>query len=81
MMNVPEKLEYFEERDRFLKKKQLKSGITDKVKETLKQRNMVPADLKYLPACEVKGILENSNSNAKTQTLARSPDKFQEKNI
>jgi len=35
----------------------------------MKDRGMVPADLKYLPACEVKEILENG-ANPKTQKVA-----------
>ena len=63
MMNVQEKIEFMEKRRKFLKKKHKDSGITDDVKAVLSERKMVPDDLKYLPACEVKDILSGNHPN------------------
>ena len=80
MMNVPEKKDFLEKREKYLKKKQLESGITNEALETLKARKMVPADLKFLPACEVKDILEGRkgrDSNNKNKA-AKPADQYSE---
>lgn len=66
-MNVQEKLDYLAKRQQFLEKEQAESGITSRVRQTLHMRRMTPSDLKFLPACEIKDILED-----KHQTGAKS---------
>ena len=60
MMNVTEKFEYLKKRQKFHNHKKSESGITDDVLEVLRKRKMSQHDLEFLPACEIKDILEIS---------------------
>ena len=63
MMNVTEKLNYLQKRKVFQDKRKTESGITEDVLEVLRQRKMTTQDLDYLPACEIKDILQGSKKN------------------
>jgi len=56
-MGVKEKEDYLLKFKRFKRRRQTESGITEEVKNKLLKRGLIPEDLKYLPACEVKDIL------------------------
>lgn len=56
-MNVQEKEEYFKKHKLHLRRTMAKSGISQTVRDNLQKRGMVPGDLKFLPACEVRDIL------------------------
>ena len=56
-MGVKEKEEYLLKLKRFKRRRHTESGITAGVKQILLKRGLIPEDLKYLPACEVKDIL------------------------
>lgn len=72
-----------EKRRKFLKKKHKDSGITDDVKAVLSERKMVPDDLKYLPACEVKDILSGNHPNQRSanKTFDAKVDTYKEEGI
>ena len=62
MMNVPEKLEYMEKRKVALKLLQAQRGISEEKQEELRQKNIHPSDLKFLPACQVKKLLQKEDN-------------------
>ena len=76
-MTVPEKIEYIAKRKKFLEKKQKDSGISKEVQQRLQQRNMVVADLKFLPASTLIDILQTDTQKTEND---KSADKQQSKN-
>ena len=64
-MTVTEKLDFLEKRRKYLQRKQRESGITNELKERLHKRKMVVADLKHLPACDMKSIICNGVDKVK----------------
>ena len=58
-MTVSEKLDFIEKRRKHVQRKQRESGITNEIKERLHKRGMVVADMKYLPASDLKSIICN----------------------
>ena len=60
MMNVPEKLKFMNNRKKVLRQIQNAKGISFEKEEELRQRNIHPDDLKYLPAIQVKHLMEDT---------------------
>lgn len=67
MMNVPEKLAFLKKREKLLRKIQEKKGITYEKEEELRQKKIHPNDLKYLPACQVKRLMEDKEDKKQSE--------------